>query len=114
MPIKLFRKKILKSELEILAQETFVDMVKGVADLHQKIFALGGELHADCEEVLIEEGSQQSDLWGFNIYLNKDKNERLEYTSLINIRPKDGNFGRELKIEPLRQKLKQIVDELID
>ena len=114
MTIKIFREKVLKSELETLAKETFVDMIKGVVDLRQKIVAFGGELHADCEEVLIAEGSQQTDLWGFNIYLNKEKEDRLEYTSLINIRPKDGNLGRELKIEPLRQKLRQIIDEFIE
>ena len=114
MNIQVFRKKVLKSELELLAKETFIDMVKGVVDLRQKIIAFGGELHADCEEILLQEGSQQPDLWGFNIYLNKDKENRLEYTSLINIRPRDGNFGRELKIEALRQTLKQIIDEMVE
>ena len=114
MRIQVFRKKVSRTELEALAKETFVDMVKGVADLRLKVVAFGGELHADCEDVLLEEGSQQSDLWGFNIYLNKDKENRLEYTSLINIRPRDGNLGRELKIEPLRQKLKQIIDEMVE
>ena len=89
-------------------------MIKGVVDLRQRIIAFGGELHADSEEVLIREGSQQADLWGFNIYLKKDIESRLEYTSLINIRPSDGNFGRELKIEPLRQKVKEIIDDLVE
>ncbi len=114
MSIKVYKTKIPKSELEALAQESYVDMVKGVVDIRKKIIALGGELHADCEEILLEQGSKQVDLWGFNIYPEKNRDERLEYTSFINIRPKQGNFQIELKDEKLRQQVKAVIDELID
>ena len=114
MSIKIFKTKISKSDLEILAQESYQDMVKGVVDIQQKIIALGGELHADCEEILLEQGSQQIDLWGFNIYPAKNKEERLEYTSFINIRPKKGNFQIEVKDEQLRQQMKAVIDGLLD
>ena len=112
--IKIFKTKISEFDLEAVAQASYGDMVKGVVDLQQKIIALGGELHADCEEILLEQGSKQVDLWGFNIYPAKSKEERLEYTSFINIRPKQGNFQIELKDEKLRQQVKTVIDSLID
>ena len=114
MLIKIIKQKISRPDWETIAQETFGDMVKGVVDVRQKIVALGGELHADAEEILLKEGSQQSNLWGFNIYVNKAKEDRIEYTSLINIRPKDGNRDREVKNQPLRDTIKKIIDELVE
>ena len=114
MDIKIIRQKISKQELETLAKETFVDMVKGVADVKQGILALGGELHADAEEVLLRSGSRQEDLWGFNIYIGKNTNDRIEYTSLINIRPRQNNFGREIKSSTLREAVQKIINELIE
>jgi hypothetical protein len=114
MNIKVYKTKISQVELETLAQETYGDMVKGVVDLQNRIIALGGELHADCEEVLLDKGSKQVDLWGFNIYPKKSKEERLEYTSFINIRPKQGNFQIEIKDEQLRHKIKMVIDDLLD
>ena len=112
--IEVVRSKIPKMTLEKLAQESFGDMVKGVVDVQKKIIALGGELHADAEEVLLNHDCQQENLWGFNIYLNKDKNERLEYTSLINIRPRQGNLDREVQDPQLCLIMKQIIDALIE
>ncbi len=114
MNIKVYKTKVSGSELKELAQAGYDDMIKGVVDLEQKIVALGGELHADCEEILLAKGSQQIDLWGFNIYPKKKKEERLEYTSFINIRPKQGNFQIEIKDENLRQRVKEVVDGLIE
>ena len=114
MDIKVFKTKVASSELNALAQATFGDMVKGVVDLQQKIIALGGDLHADCEEILLQQGSIQVNLWGFNIYPKKTKEERIEYTSLINIRPKQGNFQIEVKDDQRRKQIKAVIDSLID
>ena len=107
MDIKIIRQKITKSELEDLAKEIYVEMVKG-------IIALGGEWHMDANEVLIKDGSAQENLWGFNIYLNKPKEERLEYNSLINIRPKQSNKSMEIESEELKNKILEIVSNLVE
>ena len=60
-------------------------MVKLVVDIKLKKMGVGGELHSDAEELLINEGSNQENIWGANLYSYKSGNERLEYTSLINI-----------------------------
>ena len=59
-------------------------MVKLVVDLDKEIIAYDAEWHADLEAELLENGSVQKDLWGFNYYPDEDM---LEYNSLINIRP---------------------------
>ena len=55
---------ISQSELKELAKEFYVEMVKGVADIERGIIALGGEWHADANQVLIEDDSKQNNLWG--------------------------------------------------
>ena len=114
MDIKVYKTKIPKPELDALAQMTYGDMVKGVVDIENNIIALGGDLHADCEQVLLDQGSKQSYLWGFNIYPDRLKNDRVEYTSLINIRPRQGNFQIEVKDERLRRQMMAIIDTLVD
>lgn len=42
------------------------DMIKIVVDIRRSILAGGGEMHADCEDVLLAAGSEQDDLWGAN------------------------------------------------
>jgi len=115
MNIKILRnKKVTKRELEDLAKEFYVEMVKGVADIERGIIALGGEWHMDANQVLIEDGSNQENLWGFNIYLNKSKKEMLEYNSLINIRPRQGNRNMEVESEEIRNKIFNIVNNLVE
>jgi hypothetical protein len=114
MNIKIVKDKISKAELEELAQEFYVEMVKGVADIERKIIALGGEWHVDSNQVLIGDGSKQENLWGFNIYLNKSREEMLEYNSLINIRPKQGNRNMEIESEEIRNKIFEIVNNLTE
>jgi hypothetical protein len=114
MNIKIYKSKVSKPQLDAMAQENYGDMVKGVVDLQQKIIALGGDLHADAEEILLNQGSKQIDLWGFNIFPSKTKDARIEYISFINIRPKQGNFQMEIKDESLRRQIKTVIDSLIE
>ncbi len=69
----------------------FGDMIKYVVDIERRLAAVGGELHADAEQLLLERGSRQADLWGANYYPGKGSDDCIEYTSLINIRPAQGN-----------------------
>jgi len=114
MNIKIITEKISQPELKELAKEFYVEMVKGVADIEKNIIALGGEWHMDANEVLIKAESEQENLWGFNIYIDKPKKERLEYNSLINIRPKQGNKSMEIENEEIRNKIFKIVNNLVE
>jgi len=114
MDIKIIKNKISLPALKEIARVNYGNMVKGVVDLQLKFLALGGELHADAEALLIQEGSQQKNLWGFNIYPDKPDDERIEYTSLINIRPSQGNLSLEIKNDDLKAQMRQIIASLIE
>jgi len=95
--------------MRALARDSYGDMVKGVVDIESGWVALGGELHADAEEVLLNTDSRQSDLWGFNLYPDQTGDNRIQYTSFINIRPRDGNTSIEVQDSQLQTKIKSIV-----
>jgi Protein of unknown function (DUF5674) len=95
--IKIITSPISKEELLQFAEQRFGDMVKGVIDIDTGIMVLGEELHADEEAILLENGSSQEDLWGFNIYINESFPDNIEFDSMINIRPSQGNRSRSVE-----------------
>jgi len=112
--VKLIDKKISKTELTEIAKERFGDMVKAVVDVELRIMVIGGELHADEEAILIESGSKQENLWGINIYTDKPVNERIEFDSMINIRPRQNNRSRDVLDPKIREKITIIVNNLVE
>ena len=96
-----------------MAAEYFGDMVKAVADTSLRRLALGGGLHSDEEAALLEQGSEQADLWGMNIYPEKPRSEWIEFDSMINIRPRAGNRSRGVEDAATQQLIREIVDSLI-
>ncbi len=113
MIIKIVEDKIVLNELRELAKEYYTDMVKGVVDVSRGTVAFGGEYHMDANVKILEHGSKQAEVWGFNIYPNRPRSEWIEYTSLINIRPQLGNRTMEVKSEVIRKKMKEIIDSKI-
>lgn len=111
--IKLIDAKIDRAELKRLIDEGFKDMVKYTVDVKRRRIAIGGELHADGEQLLLENGSEQKDIWGANYYPGKGESGCIEYTSLINIRPSQGNNSMDITREDLREKIQEITFELI-
>lgn len=114
MKIKIVSSPITKSEVRDIASTFYVTMVKGVADVRRGVLALGGEYHVDATEVLMKNGSRQADVWGFNLYIDKPHDERLEYTAMVNIRPHVGNPSMEIADSAFRMKIKQLVDSLLE
>lgn len=113
MPPEIIREMSTREKLVAHAQATYGDMVKVVVDVERKILAIGGELHADDEATLLADGSKQQHLWGANIYVEKTGTERIEYSSLINIRPAQGNRDMEIQDEAVRSKVKAVIDALV-
>jgi hypothetical protein len=93
--------------------ERFEGMVKYVVDVERRRIAIGGEMHADAEHVLLEAGSRQEDLWGANYYPGRGSEGCIEFTSLINIRPAAGNRGMELLDPGLREKVREITSDFV-
>ncbi len=106
-------RKIDARELARLTRAFFEDMVKYVVDIERGVAAVGGELHADAEELLLAEGSRQSDLWGANYYPGRGPDGCIEYTSLINIRPAQGNPSMLVEDETTRTRLRELTFALI-
>lgn len=105
--------KIHINEIKRLTLEGFGDFIKAVVDIKKEIMVIDAELHSDEESLLLENGSQQSDLWGINIYFDKNENVSIEFDSLINIRPRQGNLSRDIEDIVVREKIKQIVLKMI-
>jgi len=99
--------------LRRLAERHFQDMVKFVADIDRGVAAVGGELHADEEALLLENGSRQEHLWGANYYPGRGEDGCIEYTSLINIRPAQGNRSMVIEDAALRDRIRDIALGLI-
>ena len=104
---------ISKSELKEYAANTFGDMIKCVADVGKGLLAIDADLHADLERLLLENGSEQSSLWGFNLYPDETGDDFIEYDSLINIRFWQGNPARDVLDRDVREKIALIVDKFI-
>ncbi len=111
--IVVLHRRIAPSELEKLLRETFGDMVKYVVDVERGVIAIGGELHADAEHLLLEDGSRPGDLWGANYYPGRGREECVEFTSLINVRPAQGNPGMEIESPAVRERIRSLTQLLV-
>ena len=105
--------RIEPAELRRLVDLFFEDMVKCVVDVERGVVAVGGEMHADAEQALLEDGSRQADLWGANYYPGRGRDECIEYTALINIRPAHGNRSMEIQDPAVRKRVRELTWALI-
>jgi hypothetical protein len=105
-------RRIEPGELRRLV-ERFEDMVKFVVDVDSGRLAVGGEMHADAEQALLDSGARQANLWGANYYPGRGPEGCIEYTSLINIRPAAGNRSMELQDPALRERVREITYALL-
>ena len=109
--MKILDKKIKRNELKNSQFVMGDEMVKGVVDVKKGILAIDAEMHADIEKFLLEGGSDQFDLWGINLYFDGDL---VEFDSMINIRPSQGNRGRGVENPVVQQKIIEIVESKIE
>lgn len=109
--------QIIKDKISIKDLEkhrhSYGDFVKAVVDIEKEVMAIGGEMHADEEKLLLGEGSKQENLWGINIYLEADKGNRIEFDSMINIRPWQDNRSRSVENPEIQKKIIQVTEKLI-
>lgn len=114
MSIKIIHEPISIEELKKLAAEQFGDLVKAVVDIKKEIMAIGGELHADEEVLLMEqEGSKREYTWGINLYPEKKGDDFIEFNSMVNLKPNFGNRSRHVEDQKIQEKIKQIVEKLV-
>lgn len=99
------RETVTKKDLKKACEE-YGDFVKIVIDIVTGATVIGGEWHADAEEMLLNSGSRQDDIWGGSIDL---ATERIDTIAIINIRPRLGNDSQEILDQKVRQKFVEVV-----
>ncbi len=106
-------KQLSLAVLREMAASRFGDLVKAVVDVRKKQMAVDAELHADEEALLLEAGSEQTDLWGINLYPQLEGDNFIEFDSMMNLRPSRGNRSRGVEDPALRERIRAIVRELV-
>ena len=109
MKINIIRQRATEKEIREMLEE-LETYIKLAVDAERNILAGGGEYHADCEEVLLEDGSRQEDIWGADWY---PQNQKVEFGALINIRPHQENRGMEIENPRLRERIETIIRALL-
>ena len=111
--IKIYKEKISEKELHSFLGQPYEELIKFVVDVRLFKIALGGELHADAEELLLREGSKQADLWGGNIYPDAAKEKKIRYTSMINLRPSQGQRAMEIKDPRIQDQINRVLERIL-
>lgn len=97
----------------MMSKKMFGSLVKAVIDIRKEVIVLDAEMHADEEGFLLEQGSKQQDLWGINLYPRNDAADFIEYDSMINLRPSQGNRSRGVEDAKIREKIIEIVKKVV-
>ena len=112
--MEVIRESVTVVRLAELAESGFGNLVKAVVDVDKGIMAIGGEMHADEEAALLGLGSSQADLWGFNLYPSQyGQADWIEFDSMINIRPRQGNRSRGVEDPITQEKIMAVVGRLV-
>lgn len=111
--MRVVKENISIDELKEMSSKMFGNLVKAVVDVEKNILVVDAELHSDQEAYLLQLGSKQENLWGINIYPDLNKEERIEFDSMINLRPSQGNNSRGVEDEEIQKKILDIVNSKI-
>lgn len=107
-------KNISINEIKGMASKMFGEMVKADVDVSKNIVIIDMPMHFDGEQELLEKGSKQNDIWGINLHPSDyGTDEFIEFDSMINIRPSQGNTSKDVLDENIRQKIIEIVSEVV-
>ena len=100
----------------INSSTNFIDenTIKSAVDIKREIMAVDSPMHYDCEQLLLEDGSSQADIWGINLYLDEESiDDMVEFDSMINIRPAQNNRSRSVENPEIQAKIKSVVSKWI-
>lgn len=105
---------IALTELEAMSRNMYDELVKAVVDVERRLLVVDAGLHADEEQYLLDHGSSQQDLWGVNLYPDCfGEDDFIEFDSMINIRPAQGNRSRSVEDEATQELIRQIIMEAV-
>lgn len=107
--ILILAKRATAQELKKVAKD-FSGYIKFVVDVEREILAAGGELHTDSEKLLLDDGSNQNNLWGGGLDLESGE---VDFNSMINLRPSQNNSSRDVLDLNTRSKMEEIVLKIL-
>jgi hypothetical protein len=107
--IHIIRDHATKEQIQEM-MEMLQTYVKLAVDVERGVLAGGGAMHADCEAVLLDDGSQQDFIWGADW---NPATQEVTFESLINIRPRQNNRSLEIQDLGLRTQVEQITRNLL-
>lgn len=113
--MKILETPISKQDL-IKESTNFIDenTIKAAVDISRELIAVDAPMHYECEQLLLENGSAQADIWGINLYLDEENiDDLVEFDSMINIRPSLGNRTRSVDNPETQKIIKSIVKKWI-
>lgn len=112
--MKIIEEKITLQELKEMSEKMFGNIVKAVVDIEKEIMAVDAGLHADEESLLLENGSEQKNLWGINFYPEITGDDFVEFDSMINLRPSQNNRSRGVDDVEIQKKILEVVNKLVE
>ncbi|MCX6809972.1 MAG: DUF5674 family protein [Candidatus Berkelbacteria bacterium] len=111
--MKIIEDNISLSELKKMAEDMFGTLIKAVVDIEKEVMAVDAGMHSDEEELLLQNGSKQQNLWGINLYPEKTGEEFIEFDSMVNLRPSQGNRTRSVDDPKIREKIIIVVNKIV-
>lgn len=111
--MKIITDKITLAELSEMAEKMFGNLIKAVVDVEKEIMAVDAELHVDLETKLLANDSKQENLWGINLYPEISGQDFIEFDSMINLKPAQGNRTRGIESVEIQGKIRRIVNKLV-
>lgn len=108
--IHLLRQKATRQQIDEMLQ-TLSTFIKLAVDIERGVLAGGGAMHADCEQVLLNDGSLQKDIWGADWV---PSTQSVEFDAIINIRPNQQNYSMTIQDPSIRQKIESIARKLLE
>jgi len=97
-----------------MAKNMYGDLVKAVADTEKNILVIDMGMHADGEAYLMERDSKQNDIWGINLHPSDyGTDDFIEFDSMINIRPSQGNPSKDVLDKNTRQQIINLIGEVV-
>lgn len=112
--MQIVTEKISLDVLKKMSEKMFNHLVKAVVDIEKEIMVVDADLHADQEALLLENESDQQNLWGINLYPEQfGKDDFIEFDSMINIRPSWGNCSRGVENKEIQKIIIKVINKLV-
>jgi hypothetical protein len=108
--ILVFQDKAKKEQIEEITK-IYPKYTKIVVDIDKKVLAAGGEYHIDCEQILINNGSLQNNLWGGGYSF---ENKKVDFMGLTNYKPYFNHFSYEISLPEIREEVEKIIRKVFE